>query len=225
MPRSQLTQTYGKRLTGQKRRNYNYPSKYFVKKWNQAPGGQNGGTITKIRQVTNLGFIQTTDVSGDAVDCFAFRLRDLPNHEDYKYMYDMYRIVKVIVHFLPRYTNANISANGGIKTSILYTAKDYNDINSPANADEVAAYQTAKFSLSTEKHVRSIKPLLVAQTIPPEGETAQAIPYSPSPNAWINIDNDNEYYAGIKVALRATTGYYQGFWVEAEYHVEFKNIK
>ena len=41
----------------------------------------------------------------------------------------------------------------------------------------------------------------------------------------INIDNDNEYYAGIKVALRATTGYYQGFWVEAEYHVEFKNIK
>ena len=41
-------------------------------------------------------------------------------------------------------------------------------------------------------------------------ETAQAIPYSPSPNAWINIDNDNEYYAGIKVALRATTGY--GGW-------------
>ena len=52
-----------------------------------------------------------------------------------------------------------------------------------------------------------------------------SIPYSPSPNAWLNIDNDNEYYAGIKVALRATTGYYQGFWVEAEYHVEFKNIK
>ena len=79
-----LLQQIQKRLTGQKRRNYNYPSKYFVKKWNQAPGGQNGGTITKIRQVTNLGFIQTTDVSGDAVDCFAFRLRDLPNHEDYK---------------------------------------------------------------------------------------------------------------------------------------------
>ena len=35
----------------------------------------------------------------------------------------------------------------------------------------------------TGKHVRSIKPLLVAQIIPPEGETAQAIPYSPSPNA------------------------------------------
>ena len=72
MPRSQLTQTYGKRLTGQKRRNYNYPLKYYFKKWNQAPGGQNGGTITKIRQVTNLGFIQTTDVSGDAMDCYAF---------------------------------------------------------------------------------------------------------------------------------------------------------
>ena len=25
-----------------------------------------------IEQVTNLGFIQTTDVSGDTVDCFAF---------------------------------------------------------------------------------------------------------------------------------------------------------
>ena len=47
----------------------------------------------------------------------------------------------MIFHFFPRYTNANISANGGIKTSILYTAKDYNDINSPANADEVAAYR------------------------------------------------------------------------------------
>ena len=69
----QLIVTYGKRLTGQKRRNYNYPSKYYFKKWNQAPGGQNGGIITKIRQVTNLGFIQTTDVSGDTVDCFAFR--------------------------------------------------------------------------------------------------------------------------------------------------------
>ena len=50
------------------------------------------------------------------------------------------------------------------------------------------------------------KPLLIAQTIPPVGAAAQAIPYSPSLNAWLNIDNDNEYYAGIKVALRATTG-------------------
>ena len=55
------------------------------------------------------------------------------------------------------------------------------------------------------------------QTIPPAGAAAQAIPYSPSPTAWLNIDDDNEYYAGIKVALRATTGYYQGFWVEPEY--------
>jgi len=233
MPRTQLTSTAGKygtsgyRLTGQKRRMYNYPSKYYSKKWSSAPGGQAGGTpITRIRQVTNLGFIQASTT--DFLDCYAFRLLDLPNHADYQAMYDMYRIVKVIIHFIPFYNTCPVSGSTGQnKASILYTAKDYNSIDAPANADVVASYQTCKFSSTLEKHVRSIKPLLVAKTIPPGADAAQTLPYSPPNNVWINIDNDNEYYAGIKVALRASAsgGANNGFYVEAEYHVEFKNIK
>ena len=225
MPRSQLTRTNGKRLTGQKRRTYNYPSKYYIKKWSTAPGGQNGGTITRIRQVTNLGYINTTNNGTDKCDTYAFRLADLPNHADYEAMYDMYRIVKVIVHFIPMFTQAAVSSTGQLMGTILYTAKDYNDINAPASADEVAAYQTCKFTSSLERHVRSIKPMLVAKTIPSGEDVAQTIPYSPDPNAWINIDNINEYYAGLKCALRGMINTAQGLWVEAEYHVEFKNIK
>jgi len=226
MPRSQLTSTNGKsRLTGQKRRQYNYPSKYAQKKWNYAPYGQMGGSIiTRIQQVTYLGDV--TAVAADVLENYSFRLADLPNHTDFQALYDMYRIVKVVLFFTPLSNQSAFSATGSNRVGMMYTCKDYNSIDAPASVNEILSFQTCKFTPCYEKHVRSIKPQLVAKTIPPGEDIAQTIPYSPSGNPWINIDNESEYYASIKMGIvHSGSNTSLGFSVNAIYHVEFKNVK
>ena len=114
----------------------------------------------------------------------------------------MYRIVKVILHFIP--LNNAIDIYGGNPPAVqsggmLYTCKDYNDINNPATVSEVASYQTCKFTPSYEKHVRSIKPLLLA-----EDESGGNIPFQPANSTWVPITKDAQPYCGIKYGINAS---------------------
>jgi len=230
MPSTQLSvasssvPSYGRsNYSGQKRGRYNRNSKWSNKRWSTAPGGQSGGTITKISQVTNLGYITVTNL--DVVGQYEFKLNDLPNDTDFEGIFDMYRIVKVILHFIP--LNNAIDIYGGNPVAVqsggmLYTCKDYNDINNPATVNEVAAYQTCKFTPSYEKHVRSIKPLLV----PTDYVAGATIPFNPPNSTWVPIDKDEQPYAGIKYGINASPdGTRIKYQVIAQYHVEFKNIK
>ena len=104
--------TYTPRFSGRKRK-FNQPSKWSNKRWSLAPGGQAGGAITKIQQVTNLGYITCTNL--DVTGQYEFKLSDLPNNTDFQGVFDMYRIVKVILHFIPLNNAIDIKDNTTVK--------------------------------------------------------------------------------------------------------------
>jgi len=209
------------RFSGRKRK-FNQPSKWANKRWATAPTGQMGGAITRIQQVTNLGHITVTNL--DVTGQYEFKLADLPNNTDFQGVFDMYRIVKVILHFIP--LNNAIDITGGVASGVqsggmLYTCKDYNDVNNPATVSEVASYQTCKFTPSYEKHVRSIKPLLFA-----EDESGGNIPFQPANSTWVPINKDAQFYCGIKYGINASPDATRiKYQVIGQYHVEFKNVK
>ena len=209
------------RFSGRKRK-FSQPSKWANKRWATAPTGQMGGAITRIQQVTNLGYITCTNL--DVTGQYDFKLEDLPNNHDFQTVFDMYRIVKVILHFIP--LNNAIDIYGGNPPAVqsggmLYTCKDYNDVNNPATVSEVASYQTCKFTPSYEKHVRSIKPLLFS-----EDESGGNIPFQPANSTWIPITKDGLTYCGIKWGINASPDATRiKYQVIGQYHVEFKNVK
>ena len=96
------------RFSGRKRK-FSQPSKWANKRWATAPTGQMGGAITRTQQVTNLGYITCTNL--DVTGQYDFKLEDLPNNHDFQTVFDMYRIVKVILHFIP--LNNAIDIYGG----------------------------------------------------------------------------------------------------------------
>lgn len=212
---SQSPQVRTKKVTGFKRK------ADYTSRWTKAPRGQMGGTIQKIQQVTNLGYLTITNA--DAFGAFSFKLADLPNSADLQGVYDMYRFVKIVVHFIPLNNAIDIKDPSSTlqAAGVLYSSKDYNDVTVPVNASEVASYQTCKFTPTYDKHIRSIKPKLIPQDL----ESQAVINFTPT-NPWVPTVNDNAIWAGLKFAINHSPDNSRiKYQVLCYYHIEFKNVK
>jgi hypothetical protein len=202
--------------------------KYQKTKWNSAPTGQAGGTITKIKQHVQFGDIVSAAANTDPVlTAFTFQLSDLDQVSTYADLYDMWRIDKIIMNFTPVY-NCNPPVSSGALGAgtvtgggLLFTAKDYTNGDSPTNAAEVIQYQTVKWTPSYEAHWRSIKPQPFFEV---EGVVQ---PLVNNKNVWFSTNDTTGTYAGIKLAYvpSPVSGVEQRFAVVTTYHLSFKNVK
>lgn len=202
--------------------------KYQKTKWNSAPTGQAGGTVTRIKQVVQFpDFVSAAANVDPVLTAFTFQLSDLDQVSTFADLYDMWRIDKIVMNFMPVYNcNPPIvegTAGTGTKTGggLLFTAKDYTNGDAPTSAQDVIQYQTVKWTPSYEPHWRSIKPQPIFEV---EGVVQ---PLVNNKNVWYSTDDTTGAYAGIKVAYVPSpiSGVEQRFQIVTTYHLSFKNVK
>lgn len=200
------------------------PRKKFKSKWSTAPRGQMGGNVPyNIQQTTNFGYITATNA--DVHNTYTFKLQDLPNHADLEATFDSYRFKKVVIHFVPLNNSVPIYDGGNAPAvesgGIIGTAKDYNDANAPATANEVFSYQNCKFSPTYQTHVRSLKPKLLIQ----EDAGFGSFGFNPT-NPWVPTVYNALEWCGIKYSiLHSPDNTRIKYQVICVYHIEFQNVK
>ena len=191
-------------------------------KWSTAPRGQMGGNVPySIQQVTNFGYITATNA--DVHNAYTFKLNDLPNHADLEATFDQYRFKKVVIHFIPLNNVLDIkdATPASQSAGMLGTAKDYNDANAPATANEVFSYQNCKFSPTYERHVRSLKPKLLIQ----EDGGFGGFGFNPT-NPWVPTAYNAVEWCGVKYSiLHSPDNTRVKYQVMCVYHIEFQNVK
>lgn len=173
--------------------------------------------------------IQVMTAGNPITGSYAFKLSDLPNFEDFKNLYDQYKIKGVKISFIP-ISNVVVGIAGGATghpgtyySNRLFTAVDYNDGTAPASVNALREYQNSKWTPYNKIHSRYIKPAYAS--VPSSGSSLQ---WPGGSQPWVPTDNDNMYYFGIKYGIDYPTGVgapalgdllYQ---VEATYYMSFK---
>lgn len=119
------------------------------------------------RQILNL-----YDVVNDGINpsfyAFAFTLGNLPNSSDFANLYDLFRITKVEIDWVPEYTELTDAALVSNAVNVRFsTAVDISDNSAPTSVDQLMQYQNVKSTGITKPHSRVFEPaVLMSGQIP-----------------------------------------------------------
>ena len=87
------------------------------------------------------------------LSAFDFRLNSLPNYTDFTNLFDMYRITKVEVEWLPEYTELTDASALSNSVNVRFnSAVDIADGSAPTSVSEVLEYGNVKSSGITKSH-------------------------------------------------------------------------
>jgi len=133
----------------------------------------------------------------------AFRLSDLPNHTEFTALFDSYRIYKVEVHFIPKYSESDYSSGGaayGLPT--IYIASDENSTTNPASINELCQYKNCVFKRFNEPVKYTVYPKIALATA---GNAAQIVDDNLK-NKWIRSAYPDVDHNGIIWGLDMPAG-------------------
>lgn len=154
------------------------------------------------------------------VDTFGgvyFRLVDVPSATDFTNLFDMYRIDKVQIRFMPRANSAEAGTNQGLIK--LFTAIDYDDITAPTSLAEILQYQTCKVTSSNRITTLTLKPKFASEVY----QSAVSTGYG-ARNGWLDCSNTAIQHYGVKWALQQLPAGSQSFDLHVKYFLSFKNV-
>lgn len=151
---------------------------------------------------------------------YNFSLSDLPSVADFTNLYDMYKINRVKVTFIPMQTqNVSLSSVNNAPGYVrFFSAIDYNDDTAPTSVNQIREYETCKWTTIYKPHVRYLKPRI----------NDSANNYTVPGNPWISCASPNINYFGLKVAVEAidsTVATTMEMPVEVTYYISFKNVR
>lgn len=109
-------------------------------------------------------------------------------------MYDQYRLLKATVTFVPRFTEATISATG-VQLPRLYTIVDYDSASLSLTEDQILQYQNVKVVRGQRVHSRSIVPAMRQDA---EGSVGAV---TLKKKQWIDMANTSLTQFGIYVVV------------------------
>lgn len=153
---------------------------------------------------------------------YQFRLMDLPNYTEYTALYDQYRINKIVLKLIPKYTESTVQAGATTNNAIMqqvHSAIDYDDLSYPTGISQLCEFQTHKMTRGNQVHTR----VLVPQCQINVGNLGAA---APKAKQWLDCDQPGLSHRGVKVFIpnptpANTTVYYD---VEMTYYVSFKAV-
>jgi hypothetical protein len=152
---------------------------------------------------------------------YGFTLGQLPDASNFIGLYDEYRINKVIIKFIPKYTDVILNT-AGVNASMqqLHTAIDYDDslaLPSATALNEITQYQSHKFTQGNRIHTRVLVPKIELSV----GGGGQA----PKSRQWLDCDNSTVLHNGVKVFIPrlnvAATVFYD---VQITTYLSFRNV-
>jgi len=159
------------------------------------------GVHTFIRKVhSQLTLTNTNDQDGSLM---FFQLYQLPNYSDFTNLFNEFKINKISVQFIPRVTShgiTDVESTDPAVVALLATYVDKNDLTSPASMNEIYENQNCKVTRGSQMHTRTFVPHVRL-----EGPDATSASYAiTNKNCWINVDNKEVYWLGLKYWYQAT---------------------
>lgn len=178
-----------------------------------------------------------------------FALSDIANYTELTALYDRFRINKVVVNFIPRYSrnmmglnypDAEDGATSGdyfgrylANPSRFGTCIDYDDSTNVATMDALREYSTAKITHCTQKQTRVLTPAVLTQLY----ESGVSSAYAPKFKQWVSTSDPTTPHYCLKWYLDAMNydsslidpeGGFSGAYaydVEAIYYISCRAVK
>lgn len=162
--------------------------------------------VHRFSRVVEGRFDYTTAAATPTLDALVFTLDQLPDYQEFTNLYQMYRIAKVEIEWLPEYTELTDAAlvSNAVNT-YLNTCLDQTNSVSPPTVQAVLQYQNVKSTSITRPHRRSI-------------EVSNLMTGMPC-NAFLSTQNPSERHYGCKIAIDPT-GIVMTFRSRARFYLE-----
>lgn len=193
--------------------------------------GISGRTISMFHNGELHNFVRTTYLSnqtltcngdGFAADTHAFRFADLgADTTKFQALFDVYKIRKIVMEMIPVSTN-NPTNNEGttpqlFAAKIIY-AKDYDDDTTPTSIENLLNRKGSYLTNFNSKKAISLSPA----TAVPIYDGTLSYGYKQDRNSWLDCNDPNIKYYGIKLALQAAPNQRVTFHLRTKYFMSFK---
>jgi len=142
---------------------------------------------------------------------FQFTLDTWPGYTDFTNLFDMYRISKIEIDWVPEYTELTDAALVSNAVNVRFNSCiDISDASPPTTVDDVLQYSTVKSTGITKQHKQSFTPCFLMGGL---------VPCS----CWLPTSSPSERHFAVKVAVPAT-GVAMTFRSRAKIYVECANV-
>lgn len=164
----------------------------------------------------------TCDASGFAADTHAFRFADLgTDTAKFQGLFDVYKLRKVVFEMIPVSTN-NPTNNEGLTPQIfapkIIYAKDYDDDSTPSSIENLLNRKGSYLTNFNSKKRLTLNPA----TAVPTYDGSLSYGYKQDRNSWLDCNDPNVKYYGIKMALQGAPNQRITFHVRTKYYFSFK---
>lgn len=207
---------------GSRRSAYRALSRSMPPLYNNARRGRiNDGVIhTYKRSVFTEDFI-TSDLIGQVAGALSFKLSDISTFTSMQALYDQYRINNVTVTFIPKttvYTNTTATALNSPAVGLFGSCLDFDSGQTPINMQDLANYDTFKWTRGTDVHKRYLKPRVQITA----GNVAA---FSTNGQQWIDCGSPSIPHFGVRwVAEDAETNKIT-YDLIVKYDISFRNSR
>lgn len=126
---------------------------------------------------------------------FGFTLGMLPNASDFTNLYDEYRVNKVVIKFIPKFS-ATLQGTGIANyMNQVHTALDYDDslaLPTATAIQEITQYQSHRMTMGAR---------MVTRTVTPKVELTGSSVQAPKAYQWLDCDNTASLHNGVKLVI------------------------
>lgn len=153
----------------------------------------------------------TTDGVNPSLSGFFFSLDQVPDYTDFTNLFDLYRIAKIEVEWLPEYTELTDAALISNAVNVRFNSTiDLSNSTAPSTVNEILQFEQLKSTSITRNHKRSWMPTFLMGGLTPC-------------RCWLPTTAANEPHLGIKVAL-TPTGVAMVFRSRVKLFIECANV-
>lgn len=150
----------------------------------------------------------------------SFALSGVPAYTEFTALYDVYKLTRVRIEFIPRYSAPELGSAASRRQ--FFTAIDYDDANSAGlDISTILERSSVKRTTNTSKHVRTLIPK-VAKPIYQDGISTA---YGPG-RSWIDCAQAAVPHYGLKWVLEnaSNASSLMSYDAYVTYYVSFKNV-
>lgn len=139
-----------------------------------------------------------TSATTTTLGAYSLQFSNLPQNTEFTSLFDMYRINKIVIKFIPNHNSSEMGATKYIPQ--FHTAIDYTDATAPANLEELYQYQSWRMTNGSKVHTRQWVPSVLIDAL--ESTPTQAT--IPKLKQWISTEQTDVKFFGLKYGLGAT---------------------
>lgn len=177
--------------------------------------------VHHFKRTFQLSTIATSN-TGPTFAGYSFTLSQLPNASEFTNLFDLYRINKILVRFVPNHNSSDVAGTGSAQISNFHSVLDYNDATAPTSLDQMYEYQNWKFTRGTSIHQRLWRPTTFDMVAVSGGSSSA----NPQWRQWLSTSVTNIPHFGLKVGIEQSVLNTDTTWVPyVSVYLSCKSVK